>query len=338
MSLPYTHLKTLSDDIGIFEHAKYRVPRIEHGYCVDDVARALILIERNQPSDVTIQQLRHTYFQFLRNAQAPNGKFINRCDIYGQWTGPAETTDHWGRGMWALGTVVAKDQDELLVAEALWRFEHAARHRSEFLRSMMFASLGALAILRSDTTSTTATNLIHDATKSVLMKLELMTDLNREWFWPEQRLTYANAIIPETLILAGEALNDLETLEVGLEMLQWLIEQESNNSHFSVTPVGGYEPTAPREKFDQQSIEVAALVDACASAFDVTGNTEWLPYIARGLRWFEGSNDSGVVMHDPETGAGFDGLTADGRNENCGAESTICYLSVLDQYQRYFGI
>ena len=37
----YTHLLRLSDDIGVFEHAKLAVPRLEHGYCTDDVARAL---------------------------------------------------------------------------------------------------------------------------------------------------------------------------------------------------------------------------------------------------------------------------------------------------------
>ena len=29
----------LSDDVGLFEHAEHAVPRPEHGYCVDDMAR-----------------------------------------------------------------------------------------------------------------------------------------------------------------------------------------------------------------------------------------------------------------------------------------------------------
>jgi len=34
-------------------------------------------------------------------------------------------------------------------------------------------------------------------------------------------------------------------------------------------------------------------------------------------------------MYDPSDGAGYDGLERDGRNENCGAESTLAALSTL---------
>ncbi|MDP9027802.1 MAG: glycosyltransferase, partial [Actinomycetota bacterium] len=49
--------------------------------------------------------------------------------------------------------------------------------------------------------------------------------------------------------------------------------------------------------------------------------------IARAWGWFLGDNDSSTVMVDVETGAGFDGLESDGRNENRGAESTLAALS-----------
>jgi hypothetical protein len=37
------------------------------------------------------------------------------------------------------------------------------------------------------------------------------------------------------------------------------------------------------------------------------------------------------VMYDPDTGAGYDGLHAHGRNFNRGAESTLATLSTLIQ-------
>ena len=338
MSLPYTHLKALSDQRGIFEHAQYRNPRIEHGYCVDDVSRALILIERNKPLDNDVKSLRHTYFHFLRNAQSPDGRFINRCYAGGRWNGAPETTDHWGRGLWALGTVYKHESDYFISAEALWRFEHGARHRSEFLRSMMFASLGAAAILDSNPDNQPAHLLLRDSARMLTKLLDNNVNKYSAWLWPEDRLTYANAIIPEVLLLAGEHLKNSQYVEDGLSLLRWLLEKESTSTHFSVTPTSGKQVDATREIFDQQSIEIAAIVDACSTAHEITGESEWLAYIARGMRWFDGANDSGVMMYDPATGAGFDGLTAEGRNENCGAESTICYLSVLDQYQRYFGV
>ena len=36
----YVHLARLTTVLGVFEHAAEDVPRVEHGYCVDDVARA----------------------------------------------------------------------------------------------------------------------------------------------------------------------------------------------------------------------------------------------------------------------------------------------------------
>jgi hypothetical protein len=36
-----SHLKTLTDDTGLLQHAKYTTPNLHHGYCVDDNARGL---------------------------------------------------------------------------------------------------------------------------------------------------------------------------------------------------------------------------------------------------------------------------------------------------------
>jgi len=51
--------------------------------------------------------------------------------------------------------------------------------------------------------------------------------------------------------------------------------------------------------------------------------------VTQAWAWFTGRNDSATTMYDPSDGAGFDGLEPDGRNENCGAESTLAGLSTL---------
>ena len=335
MPLNYSHLLALSDDVGIFEHAKYNKARIEHGYCVDDVARALILIERNQPESATLQNQRLTYLQFLREAQTDAGEFINRKSYAGTWNGPAEITDHWGRALWAFGSTFQLDQDSDVAYEALQRFELGAQNRSQYLRSMLFAALGAAAVLDVAGNNAIAKELLNDAAEAI--DTNDVSGLEEEnWIWPERKLTYANAALPEVLILAGVHLKNRDFLVRGIVLLKWLLDIESKAPHFSVTPVGGRTSSGIVTNFDQQPIEIAALVDACSTAFRVTHDTQWLTYIARGARWFAGSNDSRIQMHDPLTGAGFDGLTQNGRNHNCGAESTIAYLSVMDQYNRHF--
>ena len=79
---------------------------------------------------------------------------------------------------------------------------------------------------------------------------------------------------------------------------------------------------------------VAALADACARAFDITAEPEWRGVVASAWAWFEGDNDSGTAMFDALTGAGFDGLESDGRNENRGAESTLAALSTYQHARR----
>ena len=79
------------------------------------------------------------------------------------------------------------------------------------------------------------------------------------------------------------------------------------------------------------------LAEACARAHEVTGEARWARVVDLAAAWFLGDNDSGAVMLDPVTGAGFDGLTPRGRNENRGAESTLAAMSTLQQAARLRG-
>ncbi|HTN80335.1 MAG TPA: hypothetical protein VMK16_11715, partial [Acidimicrobiales bacterium] len=141
---------------------------------------------------------------------------------------------------------------------------------------------------------------------------------------------YANAVIPESLIAAGSLLQRPAVLRRGLDLLGWLLDHETRDGHFSVTPAGGAAPGARRPAFAQQPIEVAALADACVRAARLDGdNPAWAAGVERAVAWFHGDNDGGHVMWDPMTGGGFDGLEAHGPNRNQGAESTLALLSTL---------
>jgi hypothetical protein len=156
-----------------------------------------------------------------------------------------------------------------------------------------------------------------------------------EWPWPEPRLTYANAVLPEAMIAAGVALENSALTRRGLDLLEWLLDYETANGHLSPTPVGGRGPLDERPAFDQQPIEVAALADACARAAAVDPRPLWVEAISSCAAWFLGDNDAGQVMWDPDTGGGFDGLLIDGVNLNQGAESTLAVISTLQHARRF---
>jgi len=194
---------------------------------------------------------------------------------------------------------------------------------------MAFAALGAAEILRCRPDHATAAALLADAVESIG---DVADDAS--WCWPEWRLRYANAVLAEVVIAAGALLNRPDWLARGLRMLTWLLAVETRRDHLSVTPVGGWSAGEPRPAFDQQPIEVAALADACATAFDVTGDPRWRSAVGRCIAWFMGANDVGVPLFDPVSFGGCDGLTATGRNENQGAESTLALLGTMQQAHR----
>jgi hypothetical protein len=123
-------------------------------------------------------------------------------------------------------------------------------------------------------------------------------------------------------------------MSVTLRLLGWLLDRETHEGHLSCTPVGGRGPDDRSPAFDQQPIEAAALADACARAMAVSDDPRWEQGLRLAIGWFDGDNDNGHTMFDPQTGGGFDGLTPTGRNENQGAESTLALLSTMQHAQR----
>jgi len=160
-------------------------------------------------------------------------------------------------------------------------------------------------------------------------------EVSDEWRWSEDRLSYANAILPEALMTAGSILDDDRLIAKGLRQLRWLLAMETSRGHLSVVPDGGRGRDVHDRVFDQQPIEVAAMSEACLRAHDLTGDTSWLEGHQLAVQWFMGNNDGNVTMFDATTGGGYDGLTAIGANVNQGAESTIALLTTLQHARRF---
>jgi hypothetical protein len=326
----FDHLERLTDDRGLFEHARHTVPRREHGYCVDDVARGLVVVCREPRPGPAVRRLARCYLAFVLDALDPTGACHNRMAVDGKWCDEAAAGDWWGRALWGLGVAATSAQTPGMRARALVGFRIAAQCRSRYVRSMAFAALGAAEVLRKRPDDMAARGLLTD-TVAVIGEPE--ADDSR-WPWPEERLSYSNASVAEALIVAGEALPDGPALNRGLSLLEFLLRTETHDDHLSVTPVGGRGRDDVGPGYDQQPIEVSALADACASAFRITRQPTWLTGVSLAWDWFGGNNDSATPMFDPHTGGGYDGLERGGRNLNQGAESTLAMLATAQQARR----
>ena len=320
----FGHLLSMTDERGTFEHALFSEPRPEHGYCTDDMARVLVVAARERGTAPAMRSLAMLSLGFLQNALDSRGKCRNRMNRSGAWEDPPALDDCWGRSIWGLGTAVSQSDDHLIRHLASKGLERAMRRRSPWPRAMAFAALGAAEVLSVDGDNLTALALLSDAADAMLAPSQGI-----RWPWPEQRLTYANATLPEAMIAAGSVLERPALMQHGLELLEWLLARETRHGHLSVTPVGGSGPGDEGPGFDQQPIEVAALADACARAAAVSGNQRWEEGIMAAANWFLGDNDAGVVMWDHATGGAFDGLERSGANLNQGTESTLALLSTL---------
>lgn len=325
----FDHLQRMTDQRGTFEHALGSEPRREHGYCTDDMARVLVVAARQPESAGAVNGLARTAVKFLNDAQSFGGKCRNRMNRNGQWTDEPATEDAWGRCLWGLGTAAAHSEVSLIRRLAVIQFDRSAAVRSPWPRTMAFAALGAAELLSVEPGHPAARALITDYAAGI-------AGPNRDpaWPWPEARLTYANAVLPEAMIAAGVALEDHTLRQRGLELLAWLVDHETADGHLSPTPVGGRGPGESGPGFDQQPIEVSTIADACARAADADASAMWPDSVRLAASWFDGANDVGLPMWDPQTGGGFDGLHADRVNRNQGAESTLAVIATMQQAAR----
>jgi glycosyl transferase family 1 len=329
-----THLYALTDDTGILQHAIYSLPNCQEGYTTDDNARALIAATllngyaRPDPSRHAI--LTHRYLAFLWLAfDRKTGRFRNFLSYDRRWLENIGSEDSHGRALWALGTVLGQSADPGLRGAAGRLFEAAAPATPLFTspRAWAYSILGMQAYLD----WFPGDRLIQGARNALANKLLDIYERTRSgaWQWFEKSLSYANARLPQALLIAGYRSDNQRMIEAALESLRWLMaEQHLSDPHVFV-PIGSqgfFAAGEEKARFDQQPVEACATVSACLQAYRLTKDDKWLEEGRCAFGWFLGVNDLQVPLYDETTGGCRDGLHPDRVNENQGAESTLSFL------------
>jgi len=339
------HIFRLTDDVGIFQHAKYIVPVRNHGYCTDDNARALIamviaqdVVIAQDPTaeDVKMVDYMCRYLSFLQHAfNEETGRFRNFMGYNRQWLEEAGSEDCHGRALWGLGIVVGLSKSSNITEVALHLFKQAIPAVLELNspRAWAFGLVGIHAYLRRFSGDSEVRG-IREKLAGRLFERRL-ANASDEWPWIEDTVTYANAKIPQALLLSGRWLHRSEMIEAGLGLLEWLLKEQTDASgHF--VPVGNhgwFTRDGLKARFDQQPIDALNMIEACIEAYNITKDEKWAAAARRCFEWFLGVNDLNIPLYDHTTGGCCDGLTADGANRNQGAESTFAWvLSLLNMY------
>lgn len=334
-ALTTARLSAMTDDVGLIQHAQFSVPDRKNGYCLDDNARALLLmadIARLRPLTPEEQRLTLTYSAFVEHAWSPiTGRVQNFMGFNREWLDQAGADDAHGRTVWALGAVAQCEDPCRLDDWAAARLLELAPPLNEMSspRAWAYGLLGIEGFLRRFPGHLGFERLQEELSARLFQRWKDAAAPG--WNWFEDRLGYDNAKLCEALLVSGHAQSNSDHVQVGLETLRWLmILQTAEAGHFR--PIGtetfGVDRRYP-QPFDQQPLEAGSAVTACLAAAEISGDTWWRQEARRAFNWFTGTNDLRLPVAEGATGACFDGLHPDRRNANQGAESTLSYLAAL---------
>lgn len=318
----------MSDGAGMMQHSIGLVPDRRHGYCLDDNARALMLMNvASSAPHADMLKWALTYASFVQHAWNEDvGRFRNFMAFDRAWCEDIGSEDSNGRALWALGHTVEHNPEADLRRWALAWFDKVAPIFSSMdsPRTVAFAMLAAASIHRAVGPHDEADRIL--ARGGDLLHRLLVAARRPDWTWFEAMLGYDNPRLSQALIEAGYLLGQPAWLAAGLESLAW-INQRQLSATGQFRPIGSETFGRPYAAlpFDQQPLEAQAAVEACASAFSVTADASWREHARAAWRWYFGANDRGVMLADLASGRCRDGVTPRGVNENCGAESILAF-------------
>ena len=333
-----SHLQAMTTEVGVIQFSKINTPDINSGYTLDDNARALIatcdhykITQREE--DV---KLIETYANFILKCQRDNGLFLNYVDKDKKFTKQNEDEnleDANGRAIWALGyTYYLMEEDVDLDGTLLQNILFAITqfnlkiHLFKSPRALAFTIKG-LYFFNIKLNNTKITGIINDLASKLVDLYNFHSEEN--WNWFENYLTYANSVLPESLLYAWKATGELKFKAIAKETFDFLLSKIFQEDSIRVISNQSWLIKGFDEKLalngGEQPIDVAYTILALKQfhqAFPSKGYDEKMEIA---FSWFQGNNQLKQIIYNPCTGGCHDGLESYNVNLNQGAESTISY-------------
>jgi glycosyltransferase involved in cell wall biosynthesis len=325
------HIERMTDDTGLYQHAKYTIPTRKHGYCTDDNARAVIGMIKYYSQYPEPQALRlfNIYLSFTLNAQAEDGTVRNFMNFDRRWMKDEPPNDAFGRVLWAFGAIMANPPSLSYISIIKDAFDKSVQHiPSQSLRGMAYSIFGMKDYLSQFPGASDIKRTFIAAADEIANMYE--KNSSQQWRWFEDILAYDNAVLPQALFLAGKTFNDDRYTQIASESCGFLLEQTFNGEFFSFIGCNGWHRQGGvRAQFDQQPIDTASTIMMLRAAYDSTEDKKFLALQRKAFDWFLGENDIHIPLYDFRTKGCCDGLMPGGVNENQGAESTLSFLLSL---------
>lgn len=337
------HVKRMTDDTGIIQHAKFGIPNLKEGYCLDDNARALLLVlmaykQKKLPLALDLLPIYLSYIHYMQNS---DGTFRNFLSFSRNFLDEKGSEDSFGRAIWSLGYLMANAPNDAYYQSGKEIFFEAAQNFEKLasIRSIANTMIGISYYLQRNPQDEGMTGQLRR------MAYKLVQEYNQHkaenWHWFESLLAYDNAMLPLALLHAAGMLKEDPVTEVALESMLFLTSITLNEGFLSV--VGNeawYVKNGTQSKFAQQPIDALAMVLMFHEAYHLTKDKAYLNQLFTSFMWFLGENDLRMSLYDFETKGCCDGLESYGVNRNQGAESTLAYLishlTVLSAFDDFY--
>lgn len=337
------HVKRMTDDTGIIQHAKFGIPNLKEGYCLDDNARALLMVlmaykQMKLPLSLELLPIYLSYIHYMQN---DDGTFRNFLSFRRDFLDEQGSEDSFGRAIWSLGYLLGNAPNDAyfqsgrqIFFDAVPNFEKLASIRS-IANTMIGTSYYLLSSPHDET--------IRDVLRMMAFKLVRQYQQNRkeDWHWFEEMLAYDNAILPLSLLHAAGILNDEEIYNTAIESMEFLSDVTLKEGSLSL--IGNekwYVRNGEPSMYAQQPLDAQAMVLMFHQAFHLTKDRSYLNKLYSSFMWFLGENDMRMSLYDFETKGCCDGLESYGVNRNQGAESTLAYLishlTVLQAFDDFY--
>lgn len=336
-SFSLSHIKRLTNQVGIIQHATYALPNYREGYCLDDNARALLLALKvyQEFKDEDALNMIPTYLSYIHYMQREDGRFHNFMTYDHQFLDKVGSEDSFGRTVWAIGYLFGYAPYDGYYQLGTEIFFKAAPHFESLqsIRSIAYTIIGICHYLDHKPNDEGMIERMRILARR--LKKEYQENKTANWYWYESLLTYDNAIIPLSLLQASKHLNEEELTAIALQSAFFLEGIILKSGYLSII---GNQQWFHKDKnickHGQQPIDVLATVLLFKQIYLVTGKKEYLEKMFLSFKWFFGENDLRIALYDDETKGCCDGLEHYGVNRNQGAESTISYLiSYLTVYE-----
>lgn len=328
-SFNLAHIQRLTDDTGIVQHAKYGIPNLKEGYCLDDNSRALIMaiLAYQQNKSKVALELLPVYLSYIQYMQNEDGSFRNFLSFTREYLDEVGSEDSFGRTIWALGYLINNAPNNSYREFAREVFDKSIPHfkKLQHLRGIGNTMIGLSSYLKAHP-GDEHIRAQFDQLASPL-KESYLKNKQEKWHWFEEKMTYDNAILPLALLCHYQGTKDRESLDIALESMEFLSQKTLNSGYLN--PVGNdgwlYKDGGEMAIYDQQAIETMAMVLLYFKAYEITRDLTHIKQMHLCYQWFLGENSLHLPLFDHETKGCGDGLKPQGVNRNQGAESTLAY-------------